>query len=283
MPRTPVPYRTSTPTLTPTQPTPVSSLILPTSTPMTYTVMEGDTLSAIAGRYGITLEALLAANPGILPNALTVGTKLIIPAGEAGTAQPLPTAAPLPVKQARCWPEATGGLWCFALVQNDFAETIENISAQFSLMDAGGQEIASQAAYGLLDILPGGKSMPLAIHFAPPIQIPAEVRVQVLTAIRLLPGDTRYLPVLLENSLVSVEASGRSAQVSGKVVLSGEGSAKTLWVLATAYDAGGNVVGVRRWESTALLTAEAPASFDFLVGSVGAGIERVEFLEEARP
>jgi len=283
IPVTPKAYLTGTPTLTPSVPTPVSSLTLPTPTPMTYTVVLGDTLSGIAGRYSITLEALMAANPGIQPNLLTVGTKLVIPAAEAGAAQAIPTAAPVPVKQARCWPEITGGLWCFALLQNDFAETLENISAQFSLVDAGGQAITSQAAYGLLDILPGEKALPLAAHFAPPIQVPAEVRVQVLTAIRLLPGDTRYLPVMVENSLVSVEASGRSAQVSGKVVLSGEGSARTLWVLATAYDAAGNVVGLRRWESTTPLTADAPVSFDFQVGSVGPGIERVEFLEEARP
>ncbi len=109
------------------------------------------------------------------------------------------------------------------------------------------------------------------------------LRVQVLTAIRLLPGDTRYLPVRLENTLVSVDASGRTAEVSGRVVLTGTGTANTLWVLASAYDAAGNVVGVRRWESASALTADAPVPFDFPVSSVGPGIARVEFLAEARP
>jgi hypothetical protein len=60
------------------------------------------------------------------------------------------------------------------------------------------------------------------------------------------------------------------------------GTANTLWVLATAYDAAGNVVGVRRWDSPSALTAAAAVSFDFLVSSLGPGIEQVEFLAETR-
>ncbi|MFA5874392.1 MAG: LysM peptidoglycan-binding domain-containing protein, partial [Anaerolineales bacterium] len=271
-----------------------------TPTTFTYTVVQGDTLIGIAGRYGVTLEALLAANPGVQPAALPVGTTLIIPTGDEIPGEPTPIPAPLPVKQARCWSETDGGLWCFALLQNEYAEPLENLSAQFTLLDANGQELASQAAFALLNTLPPGQSMPLAVHFPPPVQTNVTVpragivptllretgttpRVQVLTAIRLLPGDTRYLPVNLDNTLVSMEASGRTAQVTGLVILTGAGTANTLWVLATAYDAAGNVIGVRRWESPSALTADAPVSFDFMVYSVGPGIDRVEFLAEARP
>jgi LysM repeat protein len=45
----------------------------------TYTVRAGDTPSAIADAVGVPLEDLLAANPGIDPNALTVGQKLTLP------------------------------------------------------------------------------------------------------------------------------------------------------------------------------------------------------------
>jgi hypothetical protein len=80
-----------------------------------------------------------------------------------------------------------------------------------------------------------------------------------------------------------VEASGRTAQATGRVILTEAGTANTLWVLATAYDAAGDVVGVRRWESPSALPVDAPISFDFLVSSVGPAIDRVEFLAEARP
>lgn len=48
-----------------------------------YTVRSGDTLSAIAGRYYMTLQKLLAANPQITnPNRLAIGQKLCIPPGD---------------------------------------------------------------------------------------------------------------------------------------------------------------------------------------------------------
>ncbi len=282
-PPTPKPYQTDSPRSTSTVIPVLTTLTLPTPTPILYTIVMGDTLSAIAQRYNISVDALLAANPGVQPGALKVGMKLAIPTGGQSTSQPLPTPAPLPVKQARCWTEAAGGLWCFALLQNDYAETLENLSAQFSLISPAGRELASQTVYGLLDILPAGKSMPLAAYFPPPMPAEANLRVQVLMDIRLLPSDTRYLPAAVENSLVSINASGRTAQTSGRVLLAGKGTASSVWVLATAYDADGNVVGVRRWESTTTLTAEAPMSFEMQVSSIGPAIQRVEFLVEARP
>jgi len=278
------PFQTVAPTQTPTLlPTSTGILIPPTPTIYTYMVVRGDTLSSIAQKAGVSLEALLAANPGLSPAALAVGTKLVIPTGKPIPVEPAPTPAPLPVRQAQCWPETTGGLWCLALVENGSAETLENISARFDLLDSNGQELTSQVIYGLLDILAPGKSMPLAAHFAAPVQSDASLRVQVLTAIRLLPGDARYLPVSLENTLISVDASGRTAEVSGRVLPDGNGTVKMLWVLASAFDQAGNLVGVRRWDFPTTLTLAAPFSFDFQVSSVGPGIARVEFLAEARP
>ncbi len=283
VPPTPKAYRSAPPQATSTILPPLRTLALPTPTPVLYTIANGDTLSAIAHRYNVSVDALLAANPGVQAGALKVGTKLIIPTGSQSTSEPIPTPAPLPVRQARCWPEATGGLWCFALLQNDYAEALENLSAQFTVADPNGQELASQIAYGMLDILPAGSSMPLAAYFPPQMPANATIRIQLLTAIRLLPGDTRYLAAAVENSLVSVDQSGRTAQASGQVVLTGEGTASSLWVLATAYDGDGNVVGLRRWESTDRLTAGTPVGFELQVSSVGPAIQRVEFLVEARP
>jgi hypothetical protein len=279
----PGPYQTLTPSLTPTVLPALTQIFLPTPTTFIYVVVKGDTLGAIAQRFGVTLEALMAANPGVQPTSLSIGTQLVIPAGDQLSDEPTPTPAAPSVLQARCWPETGGGLWCFAQLQNGYAEALENLSAQFTLVGPGGQEVAGQTVYAMLDILPPGESMPLAAHFPGPVDAGALPRVQLLTAIRLLPGDTRYLPVMLENTLVNVSASGRTAQVSGRVVLTGAGTANTVWVLAAAYDSAGEVVGVRRWESTSPLAAESPAAFDFLVSSLGPAIERVDFLVEARP
>ena len=53
-----------------------------------YSVKSGDTLGRIAQRYGVSLEALIAANNLANPNYLEVGQALIIPAPEPGSTGP---------------------------------------------------------------------------------------------------------------------------------------------------------------------------------------------------
>jgi LysM repeat protein len=45
-----------------------------------YVVVKGDTLGKIAKKNGVTLKALKAANPGVVPTKLKVGQKISIPA-----------------------------------------------------------------------------------------------------------------------------------------------------------------------------------------------------------
>jgi g-D-glutamyl-meso-diaminopimelate peptidase len=47
----------------------------------TYVIQQGDTLYSIAQKYYTTLNAILTANPGINPNALRVGQRIIVPYG----------------------------------------------------------------------------------------------------------------------------------------------------------------------------------------------------------
>jgi LysM repeat protein len=46
----------------------------------TYALKSGDTPASIARKYGVKLEALLAANPRIDPKHLKIGQTLTIPA-----------------------------------------------------------------------------------------------------------------------------------------------------------------------------------------------------------
>jgi len=60
-------------------PTVISPPVAPAVTE--YTVIKGDTLEAIAKKNGVTLKALEAANPAVVPTKLKIGEKLVIPAG----------------------------------------------------------------------------------------------------------------------------------------------------------------------------------------------------------
>lgn len=67
---------------------PATATTAPGATPptgsQTYTVQSGDIPETIAAKFGITTEALLAANPGVNPNNLQIGQVLVIPPKPAG-------------------------------------------------------------------------------------------------------------------------------------------------------------------------------------------------------
>ena len=258
---------------------------LPSPTPFTYTVQTGDTISGIALKFGVSIDDLQAANPEVSASAMSVGKVLKIPSNpDNPSGEPTPTAAPFIIEQIECYPTANNGMWCFVLVHNDLSDFMENVSAQVTLIDSDNVTLASQAAMLPLNILPPNTSMPLTVFFPPDIPADAKPQVQVLTAIRLLPNDERYLPATVNNTLVQVNADGHSAQVSGLVLLPNQSlDASQVWVASTAYDDAGTVIGVRRWESNAALSAGGSLPFEFLISSIGGKIARVEFAVEARP
>lgn len=88
---TPRPSATSEPTATlPPTETPEPT---PTSANRTYEVQSGDTLLAIALEFDVTVDAILAANPGLNASALQIGEEIIIP--PAGSTAP-PQGTPVP-------------------------------------------------------------------------------------------------------------------------------------------------------------------------------------------
>jgi len=281
-----VPYLTAT-QVTP-QWTPVTLVAaetpLPSPTPFTYTVQLGETMSGIALKFGVAIDELIAMNPEISPNAMSVGTVLKIPSNPVNSSgESTPTPAPFTIEQVQFYPTANKGMWCFVLVHNDFPDFMENVSAQVTLVDSNGQFIPTQAALLPLNILPPNTSLPLSIYFPPDIPADAKPQIQILTAIRLSPNDSRYLPATVNNTLVQIDADGHFASITGEVRLPAESNAATqTWVAAVAYDESGRVVGVKRWEGGGIQPGGS-LSFEMTVASLGGVLARVEFAVEARP
>jgi LysM repeat protein len=77
----------------PVQPPPVATPTppqAPENAATEYVVVQGDTFSKIAKKFGVTVKAVEAANPGVEPTKLKVGQKLSIPAASGNMAAPAP-------------------------------------------------------------------------------------------------------------------------------------------------------------------------------------------------
>jgi LysM repeat protein len=275
------PYLTSTPAASSTPNVLVIvETPLPTSTLQVYIIESGDTISEIAEKFKIPQADLIAANPDVNPNALTIGQTLFIPDPSASlAAASTPTPVPAPVTQTVCHPSADAGLWCFALIQNNTTELIENVSVQMTLFDEDNAIVASQTAFMPLDILAPNSALPVYVFF-PNAPANAKPQAQLLSAMQ--GSGAGYLPATLNNTSAQIDWDGATAKVSGQVYLPAESTAATqVWVAAVAYDKNGTVVGVRRWEGGGIQPGSS-LNFDFSVSSVGGEIEAVEFFVQAK-
>lgn len=275
-------------------PTPLPSA---TPTPRTHMVKKGEDMGGIAWQYRVSLQELMAANPTVKPNLMSVGTLLVIPQSSTPMPQaldasaPPPSLTPIPVDAGplNCAQAADGGLWCFQPVRNQQSATLEGITAVIRLAGSQPGPMLEQKAFLPLDTLAPGATLPLSAYF-PPDQVAASVppyqySSQVLT---VLPGadDGRYIKTRVEDQKVVMAEDGLSASVSANVLLdSGSAKARRVWVAAVAWDGQGNVVGVRRWEMLPGSVLESGQALPVQVNiySSGGKILKVDLTSEARP
>ncbi|MGB9301615.1 MAG: LysM peptidoglycan-binding domain-containing protein [Anaerolineae bacterium] len=129
----PTPTPTATVHVVPATPSPTAPPVITPDVPeVTYhTVKPGETLWDIAKQYGVTMEALVAANELLDPDALEPGQRLVIPEGEDTSGEASATAGPTPSVQdeeggQRTHTVAAGDtLWSIAL---EYGTTVDEIA-----------------------------------------------------------------------------------------------------------------------------------------------------------
>jgi LysM repeat protein len=257
----------------------------PSPTPETYSVRANDTFLAIALAYGLSREELLAANPGLNPDLLSIGQQLLIPApGGQGTATPIPTPTPLPLQMAapRCFPNASGGLWCLVTVTNTTGSAVEGLSGLLTLIDTGGEPLVTVPIFPPLNVVPADQVMVLAAYLSPPVPAHSGVAATLTMAVPVQEAESRY--ALLDWTVVRSQPSAdRQSWESGIEIRLPADSATTWRVAVTilALDDQGQVIGFAKWEPAAALRPGEQTETDLTVYSLGPAIERVQVLPEA--
>jgi LysM repeat protein len=285
------PYWTITPGPEQDSGTPTPELISPTlspsptPTPITYTIVKGDTMLGVALKYGISLEELQNANPSVDPRILSLGTVLVIPLGDS-IPQEIPTPTPLSVQlgQVKCYPTGDGGRWCTVLVRNTRNRSIENLSAHVVLFTLTGAVVAEGVADAPLNILREGETIALSIFFPGPFDQDLIPQASLLTALPVTREGDRYLKLTIEVEKVDIADQGQLATLHGLLSLAKKNMpASRIWLVGMAYDAEGEVIGLRKWEAANNLEPGKSMPFELTVFSIGPAIKKVEVLAEARP
>jgi len=289
------PFPSDTPTITPLPTDYVSPTLSPTITPtptnVYYEVGENDDMGGIAYYYGISAADIMTANPDVDPRAMSVGMQLLIPI----TPSPPPTATPTsdqpeatatpteePPTPPDCYLDGLGGMWCFALFENDTDSTLENVSGVITLGE--GENARQELAITPLNLLPAGTALPLIAYFVPPLPTDRTASFEVDFSLPVMPGDDRYLDLDIDEQTLSLSKDGLTATVRGAVSLSADqADADYIWISATAFDADGHVVAVRRWDNTQGLVSGGQLDFTIILYSMGGPIDHVDLATEAQP
>jgi LysM repeat protein len=211
---------------------------------VTHVVAQGETLIGLAVRYGLSLEALQQANPGVQAEALSIGMVLVIPLASdapAVVAGVQPTPMPVTFGPPACHPLANGALYCFVEARNPGAEPLESVTARVTLAGADGLPLAEAVAQPALDQLPAGAAIPLVAFFADAPAGVAAVGVTAASAFPLSASAGRYLP--LEVTVEQAQLERPLTVFTGTMRNPAPDAAASVRLAVAVYDDTGVVAG----------------------------------------
>ncbi len=260
----------------------------PSATPLYYTVTEGDTLAAIAERFGVSITALQAANGDLPPRNVYPGQVLLIPAerdrpSTATLARYLLTSTPAfqSLPAPICYRTPADEVVCLGWAANPAsASPLMAVSVQVTLVDTAGEVIARRAAsLPQAAILPGTRAA-YAVRFqAPPAFASADATLlgDVLPAGAALP----VIPLTVIEQTMTVE--GNLIRVGGRLRHEGPAAVDSLLVIGVLVDSDDRLTGLRIERPAGSLDAGDSLAVDMLITPLATGTVSALLYAEGRP
>ena len=152
------------------------SVMIAGVTPATYRVVAGDTVSGIAGRYGLATASVLALNGLGWKSIIFPGQVLTLTKGGAATVAPTPTPAPTPASSGR-----------YRILKGD---TISRIATRFAVST---QAVLTANGLGWSSIIYPGATIVIPGQTAPASTEAAPIVVAPVRAALVTPVPDRYL------------------------------------------------------------------------------------------
>lgn len=132
------------------------------TTQQIYTIQAGDSLSAVAGRFGLTLDDIVEANNLTDPNYVFVGQRLVIPVGGEGDSSSSVTTTQ-PSSDATVAPLETGEGMLIRTIDTpgtQVTEALQIVNDSNNVVNLAGWRLEREGGpvytFGGLSIFPGG-------------------------------------------------------------------------------------------------------------------------------
>ena len=231
-----------------TTPTPLPTpTVTPTATPIIYQIESGDTILGIAIQRGTTVDEILALNPGIVPENLQIGQPVVLPPPAtviALLAQGTPVPLKVVITKIHAYQTPVGSLWLLGEVTNEGDAPVENIQVEIGLLAADGRTGGTATAWVATSIILPGERGPFGVLVNEPPGDFAQPVVGVVGGQATVELGTRYLDVVAADADISLNDD--SVTLSGAVRNDGVEIANQVQLIATFYDAQGNVTGFQQ-------------------------------------
>lgn len=252
----------------------------PVPTPIIHIVALGETVSSIALKYDVTIDAILQANPEISPRVMVVGDEVVIPAGAEASIGSVETSTvnAIQLEAINCY-FSGGGLWCSVWVENASDIDLEFPIITFSFVDESENVITEQNVPAVMRELPPGGSVP-AVTFLD--SVPAGYSNAIASLFSVSEARAKTGDPKVEIGEQIIEIQGNTALVSGtmRVVAEGDRDRAELNIAAVGVDINGDILGVRRQEAE--VAVNESFNFSVTVYSVGGEISEVILFAEAQ-
>lgn len=235
----------SLPTAPPTAAILATATAVPSPTPIVYTVSEGDTLSAIAARYGVTIPDVVAVNPGLDANVLQVGQTVTLPASAVAPTAAVPAGAiaesvAVVVSQARLLPTPLGTTWVLGAVMNQGQQPVENVQVAVTIGNGAGETVREATTWAATTLLRPQESAPFALLLPDPLPADATLSTAVAETYPLT-NLARYVELTAANVVLTAE-NGR-VRLGGELQNVGSATAAEMVLVATFYNDQGAITG----------------------------------------
>jgi LysM repeat protein len=277
---------TEEPTLTPAPytpaPTPTPTV---TPTPVIHTIQAGESLLAIAERYGVSVSGLQEANGILDPRTLQIGQQLIIPREEvseaAANATPTPTPLPVAVENLHFTENVIGGLWVLGEVYNNTGTALEQVRVGVRLVDDQGNPVAEAQGLVALELVDVEERAPFAILFG---TLPGKFDQFQAYPVSAVPAyvGSYYRDLTVEEVQTESERYA-SYTVTGMVHNVGPEEAVEVRVVLTAYDPLNRVIAMRQVEPEHnVIPRGGMTPFTAVLAPVGGPVARISAEAQGR-